>query len=151
MAEYKDSEQQALEQLHEGPGQIQMSDEVIQTITVVEISKLEGLALADTRSKIYELVVRGKKDLSKIVDVDTDENHVNSINVAIVVDYGQSIYDISRELQRRVKNAVESMTGKIVRQVNVTVKGINMASAKAELEGTQVTAELIEDHTTDEP
>lgn len=141
MTQYKDTEQQALEQIPQGPGRIEMSDEVIQTITAVETTRIPGLTLSDTRSKIIE-IISGKKDLSKYVQVKVEENHV-TIGISIVVDYGQSIYEISRDLQRRIKNAVEGMTGKLVKQVNVMVKGINMDSINDTSPETKVTAELL--------
>ena len=98
-----------------------------QTITAMETTKVSGLSLAGPSSKIYEMI-RGKKDLSKLVQVKVEENHV-SIGITVLVEYGLNIYQVSRELQRRVKNAVESMTGKIVEHVNVTVNGIIMPPA----------------------
>lgn len=129
MNEYKDSEQEALEQMAEGPGRIEMADEVIQTITAMETLKVEGVLLPE-----YKSIFGGKKDLkdlSRTIQVNVRENHV-TINISILVEYGLNIYDKSRALQRRVKNAVESMTGKIVDQVNVTVKGIQGTPAPEE-------------------
>jgi len=44
----------------------------------------------------------------------------------IIVDYGIKIPDISWKIQENVKNAIESMTGLKVSEVNVHVHGINI-------------------------
>ena len=45
-------------------------------------------------------------------------------NLALELDYGVSIPEISKKVQDRVKAAIENMTGLKVREVNVRVTGV---------------------------
>jgi len=51
-----------------------------------------------------------------------------SVSVDVNVEYGVNIYDACHRLQRKVKDSVEQMTGLVVDQVNVSVRGIVVAS-----------------------
>ena len=51
------------------------------------------------------------------------------IDCALVVLYGHSVVDVARNVQNAITNAVESMTGLRVTNVNVNVSGISMAKA----------------------
>ena len=44
--------------------------------------------------------------------------------VALELDYGVSIPEISEKVQNRVKSAIENMTGLKVKEVNVRVAGV---------------------------
>ena len=52
------------------------------------------------------------------------ENHHVRVNLALELDYGVSIPEISKKVQDRVKAAIENMTGLKVREVNVRVTGV---------------------------
>ena len=45
-------------------------------------------------------------------------------NLALELDYGVSIPEISEKVQNRVKSAIENMTGLKVKEVNVRVAGV---------------------------
>ena len=68
-------------------------------------------------------VLSGKKNFSKGIKVDVQENSVK-IDVNIIVEYGTRIPDIAFEIQNRVKKSVENMTGLKVAEVNVHVQGV---------------------------
>jgi len=52
-----------------------------------------------------------------------------AIDLDIVVEYGVSIADLGRSIQRNVKQAVERMTGLDVVEVNVTVDDLYLAGS----------------------
>ncbi len=70
-------------------------------------------------------VLSGKKNLAKGIKVDVTEKETK-IDVNIVVEYGTRIPDVAFEIQKRVKKAVETMTGLKVVSVNIHIQGINM-------------------------
>ena len=79
-------------------------------------------------------VFSGKKNLSKGIKVEIEEKEVK-IDVNIVVEYGTRIPDVAFEIQNRVKKGVESMTGLIVKGVNIYVQGVSTKKdAKEEIE-----------------
>ncbi|MBN1516907.1 Asp23/Gls24 family envelope stress response protein [Candidatus Sumerlaeota bacterium] len=128
--DYRDSQSKAMEEmLKEGPGRIDVHEEVFQTITAMETQKVEGVQFPEQKSWIGHS--RGElKDLLKTVQIEVVENVVKSININIVVEYGYNVYECSRTLQRRIKNAVESITGNVVESVNITVRGLKMPEPK---------------------
>ena len=70
-------------------------------------------------------VLSGKKNLSKGIKVDINQNEVK-IDVNIIVEYGIRIPDIAFEIQNRIKKAIEAMTGLKVVNVNVHVQGVSI-------------------------
>lgn len=76
-------------------------------------------------------VLSGKKNLSKGIKVDINENEAK-IDVNIIVEYGIRIPDVAFEIQNRVKKAVETMTGLKVSSVNVHVQGVSIVEEKKE-------------------
>ena len=75
--------------------------------------------------------VFGKKSYTKGIKVDNTEKLLK-IDVNIIVEYGARIPDVAYEIQKRVKKAVENMTGLNVEEVNVHVQGVNTDTQKVE-------------------
>lgn len=57
------------------------------------------------------------------VSAEVGETQV-ALDLDIVIEYGVSIADLGRSIQRNVKNAVERMTGLEVTEINVTVDDV---------------------------
>lgn len=110
---------------------IQIADDVVSIIAGKAASEVSGVysmagGFAGGITEVF-----GKKNFSKGIKVDVNEQKVK-IDVNIIVEYGARIPDIAFEIQNRVKKAVESMTGLNVLEVNVHVQGVNTDIAKAE-------------------
>ena len=67
----------------------------------------------------------GMKKLSKGVKVEVVEERV-SVDLGVNLEYGYSIPDTTEKVQRKVKDAIENMTGLCVEEVNVRVAGVAM-------------------------
>ena len=65
------------------------------------------------------------KNLSKGVKIDVSEGKV-SVDLAINMEYGYNIPEVTGAVQDRVKNAIETMTGLAVEDVNIRVAGVNL-------------------------
>ncbi len=65
----------------------------------------------------------GKKGQTKCVKVVKDENEA-VLDMDIIVNFGTKVQVVAEEVQKKVKNAVETMTGLNVAVVNVSVSGI---------------------------
>ena len=107
-----------------GESGIKIADDVVSVIAgkaASEVTGVYGMAggFAGGITEVF-----GKKNFSKGIKVDVQENTVK-IDVNIIVDYGARIPDVAFEIQNRVKKAVESMTGLKVLEVNVHVQGVN--------------------------
>ena len=103
---------------------IQISDDVVAVIAGMATAEVDGVAdmQGGFAGGISE-VLSGKKNMAKGIKVNIDEKET-TIDVNIIVEYGARIPDVAFEIQRRVKKAVESMTGLNVTEVNVHVQGV---------------------------
>jgi uncharacterized alkaline shock family protein YloU len=68
---------------------------------------------------------------SQGVGVEVGETQA-AIDLDIVVEYGASIVDLGRSIQRNVKQSVERMTGLEVVEVNVAVDDVHLPSDEEE-------------------
>ena len=48
-----------------------------------------------------------------------------SISLEVTIRYGNAIWDVAYQAQRQIKDAVEKMTGMVVREVNIAVKRLS--------------------------
>ena len=113
-------------------GQIQIADEVIGVIAVTAALEVEGVAYGSGSKSFVEFF--GKKGQTKCVKVVKDENEA-VLDMDIIVNFGTKVQVVAEEVQKKVKNAVETMTGLNVAVVNVSVSGIvREKSANAEEE-----------------
>jgi uncharacterized alkaline shock family protein YloU len=106
-------------------GHVKIADDVVGTIASIaaaEISGVNGLngGIAGDLAEMF-----GKKNLSRGVKVNIEERTV-FIDLNIIVDFGIKIPEVSWQIQESVKNAVESMTGLDVKEVNIHVTGVNL-------------------------
>lgn len=61
------------------------------------------------------------------INVNVEQEGVVTIDIAPTFTYGYPLHLVAAEVQFRVKQAVEEMTGLLVKMVNVQVKGLNFA------------------------
>ena len=103
-------------------GSVNISEEVIAVIAAAAIAEVDGVAgFANTvGSEIYELL--GKKPSSKGVRVSFDNGAV-TVDIVVMVRYGNGIAKVAAKAQTAVAGAVESMTG-LTPRVNIHVTGV---------------------------
>ena len=106
-------------------GNVNISDEVISVIASLAASEVKGVAgmCGGFGGGIVELL--GKKNLSKGVKLTVTEKTV-ALELSVIAEYGAKIPAVAWELQKKVKNEVESMTGLEVSAVNISVDGVNV-------------------------
>ena len=107
----------------EANGQIQISDEVISIIAGTAAAETEGVSLPYSAPVSSVKGFFGKKNQSKGVKVTVEENTA-LIEIEVVVKFGINIKNACEEVQQKVKNAVETMTGLTVSGVNINVTAI---------------------------
>ena len=71
----------------------------------------------------------GSKNVSKGVRI-TVEGHVVSAEVFVNIEYGGCIPEIALEIQEKVREAIENMTGYEVKIVDVHVQGYDRLRSK---------------------
>ena len=105
-------------------GNIHISEEVLAAIAAAATLEVEGVhALsANLGSDLAELL--GKKHLTKGIQIQMEEDKVK-VDLSVLMAYGHTIPEVGKAVQDAVKNAVKSMTGLDVAEVNVAVSGIS--------------------------
>ncbi|QHQ62772.1 Asp23/Gls24 family envelope stress response protein [Anaerocolumna sedimenticola] len=127
----KEQENRNTYQIHaeSNVGEVQIADEVVATIAGLAATEVEGVAAMSTNIT-KELVSKlGMKNLSKGVKIDVSSDSV-SVDLSLTLEYGYSIPNTSRQVQEKVKSAIENMTGLTVSEVNVRISGVNIERNK---------------------
>ncbi|WP_199622810.1 Asp23/Gls24 family envelope stress response protein [Paenibacillus alkalitolerans] len=104
-------------------GNIQIAPEVIEIIAGLATVEVEGVAgmSGGFASGVAEML--GRKNLSKGVKVEVGQREA-AVDVSVVIEYGRRIPEVATEIQANVKNAIESMTGLGVVEVNVHIHDV---------------------------
>lgn len=106
-------------------GKIRIADDVVASIAGIAAIEVKGVSkLTGNISK--ELVSKlGKKNLANGVKIEISEGEVTA-DISLELEYGNNIKKVSEEVQIKVKQAIENMTGLTVKVVNVVVSGIKL-------------------------
>jgi uncharacterized alkaline shock family protein YloU len=117
-------------QVSEGPsadgGKVTVAQGVVQKIAGIACREVSGVhAMGVSTSRAFGAVrerIPGSSgpNVAQGVGVEVGETEA-AIDLDIVVEYGVSIADLGRSIQRNVKQAVERMTGLDVVEVNINV------------------------------
>ncbi|MCR5829957.1 MAG: Asp23/Gls24 family envelope stress response protein [Lachnospiraceae bacterium] len=100
--------------------QIKISDDVVASISGLAASEVEGVdSMAGNITN--EIVGKlGIKNSSKGVKIEIDGEEVH-VDLFINIKYGFRIPDVTSQIQDKVKNSIENMTGLKVVAVNIHV------------------------------
>lgn len=114
-------------------GQIKIADEVVGIIAGLAATEVKGVAgmSGGIAGGIAEML--GRKNLNKGVKVEVGEREA-AIDLYIIVEYGAKIPEVAWAIQESVKNAVETMTGLNVVEVNINIQGVNIEKEQKEEE-----------------
>ncbi len=115
-------------------GAIHIHNSVIAVIAREAVLKVPGVA--DLAGSLVDDIAGmvGRKPLERGVRVEVGENSL-VIEVALVVEYGASIPKVAFEVQSRVREDVERLTGKSVRSVNVIVQSVRLPETSLRRDG----------------
>ncbi|TMV51402.1 Asp23/Gls24 family envelope stress response protein [Paenibacillus mesophilus] len=120
-------------------GTIQIAPEVIEVIAglaTVEVHGVAGMS-GGFGGGIAELL--GRKNLSKGVKVEVGQREA-AVDVSIIVEFGNRIPEVAGAIQRNVKQAIESMTGLSVVEVNVHIHDVQFKTADKQVPQEEDTA-----------
>ncbi len=117
------------DRLATGDGQISVAEGVVQKIAGKACREISGVHSMGTGSARAFGALRERipgssgPSVAQGVGVEVGETEA-AIDLDIVVDYGVSIAELGRSIQRNVKQSVERMTGLRVVEVNVAVDDV---------------------------
>lgn len=110
-------------------GTVQIADDVVAMIASLAATEVEGVS-AMAGNITNELMSRvGMKTLTKGVKVDVTGDNVR-VDLAVTMEYGYNIPATCGQVQNKVKNAIENMTGLNCSDVNIRIAGINIKKDK---------------------
>lgn len=118
-------------------GAVRIADEVVSIIAglaATEVEGIEGMS-GGLVGGIAEML--GKKNFAKGVKVEVGEKEA-AIDLYIIVKYGVRIPDVALTVQENVKQAIETMTGLAVVEVNIHVQGVGFPEEEKEEEEVRV-------------
>ncbi len=112
-------------------GAIRIANEVVAVIAGLAATEVEGIAgmSGGIAGGIAEML--GRRNLARGVKVEVGEREA-AVDLFVVVDFGVRIPEVAVKVQENVKQAIESMTGLNVVEVNVHVQGVSFPEAQEE-------------------
>jgi len=109
-----------------GTGEVKIASDVVAIIAALAATETEGVS-SMAGNITNELIGKfGMKNLSKGVKVTMEDGLVH-VDIMLNVKYGYSIRNVSEQVQNRVSQQIETMTGLVVPEVNVRVAGVNLS------------------------
>ena len=106
-------------------GVVQIADDVVAMIASLAATEVDGVS-AMAGNITNELMSKvGMKKLTKGVRVDVSEGSVR-VSLAVTMEYGYNIPATCHQVQRKVKAAIENMTGLNCTDVNIRIAGIKL-------------------------
>ena len=108
-----------------GIGEVQIANEVVSSIAGISAAEVEGV---DSMAGGFTNELAGKfgvKNLSKGVKIEMANNYV-VVDLAIQMKYGYNIPKTCSQVQEKVDQAINSMTGLTVKKVNVRIAGVSL-------------------------
>lgn len=98
-------------------GKVLISEDVVCTIIESTLTEVDGVVKGGAE-------VIGKKSWGKGVRIHIGEDNALSVGCNIIVRYGESVIQVAKSVQDALTNAIESVTGVTVSDVDVNVCGI---------------------------
>lgn len=113
----------------DGKGMVAIADDVVAMIASLAASEVEGVSspVGNITNELMSKV--GMKKLTRGAKVNVLDNVV-TVDLSLVLDAGRRIPETCRIVQEKVKNAIETMTGLSVADVNIRISAIDMSVMK---------------------
>ena len=111
-------------------GAVQIHNNVVATIARIAALKVPGVAEMSGTFVEGLAGMIGKQVADRGIRVDFEDSHV-VIELHVVIDFGVRIPQVAWQIQNEVRQAVEQMTGKNVKAVNVIVQSLRFRGEDA--------------------
>lgn len=101
-------------------GNIIISPNVVKDIVkevIIDIENVVGVSTPEVKTKLSNIF---KQEDNKSLEVEMGETEC-VIELSIAVVYGCKIKEVASNVQKKVKEKVEEMTGVSVREINITI------------------------------
>ena len=109
-------------------GNLKISEDVVASIATIAAKEVEGVAeLSSAPTNLKGLFK--SKPVKTAVEVDLNDD-VAIIDIYLKIKYGAKVQPVSSEIQKKVKDSVQNMTGIAVSKVNIHISGISIEDKK---------------------
>jgi uncharacterized alkaline shock family protein YloU len=115
-------------------GKIEIAPEVMEVIAGIATTEVDGVAGMRGNFAAGVVEILGRKNHGKGVKVIDVNNDKIKIDIYVKVKYGFSLPSVAEQIQNNVRQAIHTMTGVSVEEVNVHIEGIQFEQAKAVVE-----------------
>ncbi|MDR3552705.1 MAG: Asp23/Gls24 family envelope stress response protein [Clostridia bacterium] len=115
-------------------GSLKISEEVISKIAGLTTNEIKGVAGLSLRPNITDAKFRGilaKNSIGRAIRLEMREGEA-VIDVFVNLYLGAKIPEVASEIQSKVKDAIQNMTGITVSKVNVHVSGVIISQQEDE-------------------
>ena len=106
-------------------GTVKIADDVVAAIGSIAATEVEGVVSMAGNIGNELASKMGVKSLAKGVKVEVNGKNVKA-DITLIVKYGYSIPKTCKQVQEKVMQAINSMTGLTVKQVNVRIAGVSL-------------------------
>ena len=122
-------EYKAMNEGNESGGKVVFAEDVVATIASLAAAEVEGVygMSGSTFEGLGEKL--GKKSYTKGIKVEVGSVEC-AVDMTLIVKYGFKIQEVCQNVQNSVKNAIETMTGLKVVEVNISVNSVVFAEEK---------------------
>ena len=108
-------------------GKVDIADEVVAIIAGLAATEVEGVSTLSGHITNSDVPRLSRKNLAKAVRVEIKDGIVKAA-LNLYLQYGYSIPKVTEQVQERVSQQIETMTGLTVSEVNVRVSGVNLGN-----------------------
>ena len=119
-------------------GKVLFAPDVIATIASFAAAEVEGVVgMAGGVVEGITGMLNAKKSMTKGIKVEVGEEEV-AVDLSVIIRYGAKLHEVCTQIQTGIKNAIETMTGLRVVQVNVFVQSISFEKPEAKAKPVEV-------------
>ena len=113
-------------------GNIKINHDVIARIVHLSCMEVSGVKSVGSGFSLSDLIPA--KNSNKGVRIGEDESGSYTIEVRVIMKFGVEMGKIAQEIQERVRDQIDKMTGSPVARVDVVIEGVEMEAPKEEKE-----------------
>ena len=107
---------------------LKVSEDVINRIVEIAVSEVKGVyGLSNVRFPFSNIFVNSEKSPAVKIKMHGD---AVEISVSIIVTYGCKVSLTAENVQKKIKEDIQTMTGVTVSKINVFISGVSLSSDK---------------------
>lgn len=108
-------------------GSVKIADDVLLAIIGLAATDVPGVDSLAGGIRHDMITHYDMKNISRSIRISSAEDKSLNARIALVLDGSASIPDVMNGVQEKVASAIESMTGLKMKEISVTVAGVNIA------------------------